>query len=84
VRRNLPDEKAPALSDPPEGYAPWLTELKSRIHAAQQRAAFAVNSELVVLYWQIGRDILDRQDAQGWGAKVIDRLRTICGQRSRR
>jgi hypothetical protein len=41
---------------------------------AQQRATLAVNRELVLLYWQIGRDILARQAMQGWGAKVIDRL----------
>jgi predicted nuclease of restriction endonuclease-like (RecB) superfamily len=34
----------------------------------------AVNRELVLLYWQIGRDILHRQTQQGWGAKVIERL----------
>jgi predicted nuclease of restriction endonuclease-like (RecB) superfamily len=34
----------------------------------------AVNQELVLLYWQIGRDILDRQERENWGAKVIDRL----------
>ncbi|GHS91407.1 hypothetical protein FACS1894139_15500 [Planctomycetales bacterium] len=33
-----------------------------------------VNQELVLLYWQIGADILERQNKQGWGAKVIDRL----------
>ena len=55
-------------------YAAWLTELKTRIHSAQQRAALAVNRELVLLYWQIGRDILDRQSREGWGAKVIERL----------
>ena len=49
-------------------------ELKRRIHAAQQRATLAVNRELVLLYWQIGHDILARQAEQGWGAKVIDRL----------
>ena len=38
------------------------------------RAALAVNSELVLLYWSIGRDILDRQKRLGWGAQVIDRL----------
>ncbi len=59
---------------PPEGYADWLADLKSRIHAAQQRATLAVNRELVLLYWQIGRDILARQAEQGWGAKVIERL----------
>ena len=64
----------PGLSPQPEGYADWLAELKGRIHAAQQRASLAVNRELVLLYWQIGRDILARQAGQGWGAKVIDRL----------
>ena len=58
----------------PAGYADWLVELKDRIHAAQQRATLAVNRELVLLYWQIGRDILGRQASQGWGAKVIERL----------
>lgn len=62
------------LTAPPEGYADWLTDLKTRIHTAQQRATLAVNRELVLLYWQIGRDILARQAEQGWGAKVIERL----------
>ena len=67
--------KAPAsLTAPPHGYAPWLAALKERIHAAQQRAALAVNRELVLLYWHIGRDILQRQTQQGWGSKVIERL----------
>ena len=55
-------------------YAVWLTALKQRIQSAQQRASLSVNRELILLYWQIGRDILERQDIQGWGAKVIDRL----------
>ncbi len=63
-----------SLSPTPEGYADWLAELKGRIHTAQQRATLAVNRELVLLYWQIGQDILARQAAQGWGAKVIERL----------
>ena len=63
-----------ALIEPPSGYADWFTDLKTRIHTAQQRAALAVNRELVLLYWQIGRDILERQAQQGWGAKVIERL----------
>jgi predicted nuclease of restriction endonuclease-like (RecB) superfamily len=63
-----------SLNVAPPAYADWLAELKTRIHTAQQRAALSVNRELVGLYWQIGRDILARQSAQGWGAKVIDRL----------
>ena len=68
------ENNAVSLTQTPAGYADWLAELKSRIHSAQQRAALAVNRELVLLYWQIGQDILERQSAQGWGAKVIDRL----------
>lgn len=63
-----------SLTPPPEGYADWLSDLKDRIHSAQQRATLAVNRELVLLYWHIGRDILTRQAEQGWGAKVIERL----------
>ena len=67
-------DKPASLTPPPVGYADWLADLKGRIHAAQQRATLAVNRELVLLYWQIGRDILARQAEQGWGAKVIERL----------
>jgi predicted nuclease of restriction endonuclease-like (RecB) superfamily len=67
-------DRPASLTPAPHGYAEWLAELKHRIHAAQQRATLAVNGELVLLYWQIGRDILARQAEQGWGAKVIDRL----------
>ena len=63
-----------SLTPPPDGYADWLADLKGRIHNAQQRATLAVNRELVLLYWNIGRDILARQAQQGWGAKVIERL----------
>ncbi len=58
----------------PADYADWLAEMKTRVTAARQRAALAANAELVGLYWQIGRDILQRQSAQGWGSKVIERL----------
>ncbi len=56
------------------GYDDFLRELKTRISLAQLRAAISVNKELVLLYWQIGQDILNRQQQQGWGAKVINRL----------
>jgi predicted nuclease of restriction endonuclease-like (RecB) superfamily len=58
------------------GYNHFLHDLKTRIRAARTRAALAVNCELVLLYWQIGRDILVRQEREGWGAKVIERLAT--------
>ncbi len=55
-------------------YAEFLADIKNRIRLAQTQAALSVNSELVLLYWHIGKDILKRQDEQGWGAKVITRL----------
>lgn len=68
------NEKPATLIEPPEGYSNWLANLKDRIHLARQNASLAVNRELLDLYWQIGREILARQAAQGWGAKVIQRL----------
>jgi predicted nuclease of restriction endonuclease-like (RecB) superfamily len=58
----------------PNGYGEFLADLKVRIRAAQLRATLAVNSELVLLYWHLGREILARQTREGWGAQVIDRL----------
>jgi len=55
-------------------YETFLQDLKVRIRTAQTRASLAVNRELVLLYWGVGRDILDRQKREGWRAKVIERL----------
>ena len=57
-----------------KSYQTLLADLKQRIRTAQVRAALAVNRELVLLYWGIGKEILARQDHEGWGTKVIDRL----------
>lgn len=57
-----------------KSYQTLLADLKQRIRTAQVRAALAVNRELVLLYWGIGKEILARQDQEGWGTKVIDRL----------
>jgi predicted nuclease of restriction endonuclease-like (RecB) superfamily len=56
------------------GYQELLSLLKSQIRTAQVRAAVAVTQELVLLYWRIGRDILQRQQQEGWGAKIADQL----------
>jgi predicted nuclease of restriction endonuclease-like (RecB) superfamily len=70
VRRERPI----ALSEPPDGYAEWLADLKDRIHTAQQRAALAVNTELLQLYRRIGSDIRVRLTGRVWGTRVIERL----------
>jgi predicted nuclease of restriction endonuclease-like (RecB) superfamily len=58
----------------PESYPDLLAALKSRIRDARLRTAVSVNRELILLYWEIGHDILLRQSAEGWGSGVIDRL----------
>ena len=58
----------------PDGYSDFLSEVKKQIQSAQVRAVVNVNRELILLYWQIGKDILKRQSDQGWGAKIIDQL----------
>ena len=55
-------------------YDVFLKDLKGRIATAQIRAAVAVNRELVMLYWQIGRAISEKQAQRAWGEKALDRL----------
>jgi predicted nuclease of restriction endonuclease-like (RecB) superfamily len=63
-----------ARSPQPESYPGLLHELKARIRSARVKAALAVNAELITLYWGIGKEILARQEREGWGAKVLERL----------
>ena len=56
------------------GYADLLTQVKVRIRSAQVKASLAANVEMILLYWDIGRLIHQKQLAEGWGKKVIPRL----------
>lgn len=55
-------------------YQSLLGEIKSAIQQARLRASLAVNTEMILLYWQTGRMIAERQQQEGWSAKVIPRL----------
>ena len=65
---------APGRSTMPAWYLDLLESVASRVEFGRGRAVAAVNRELITTYWGIGRDILDRQDQEGWGASIIDRL----------
>ena len=65
------DKIAPTL---PEDYGRLLAEVKERVRAAQYAALKAVNKELVGLYWDIGRLIVERQQVEGWGKSVVEQL----------
>jgi hypothetical protein len=67
------DANAPAAAT---FYKDLLSEIKSRVRNAQNRLATVANTELLVLYWDIGRLLVDRQKMEGWGAGVLRRLAT--------
>ncbi len=56
------------------GYAQFLAAMKARVSHARTSAARAVNHELVLLYWDIGRGIVEKGQAAGWGDAVVARL----------
>jgi len=55
-------------------YAQLVKQLKHEIQLARIKASLAVNTQLLTLYWKIGRTILEQQEQEGWGTKVIERL----------
>lgn len=75
-KKTAKSKDAPALqtSGLPEGYGQFLEGLKDSIRTTQLKAAVAVNRELVGLYWQIGKGIVERQRAYVMGNAVVDRL----------
>lgn len=57
-----------------QAYKDFFIEIKDRIRSARFRAALAVNSEVIQLYWYIGKQILERQQTTTWGSKLIEAL----------
>lgn len=57
-----------------KGYVVFLREIKQRIRAAQYEALKAVNHEMIRLYWDIGRMIVEKQEKEGWGKAVVETL----------
>ena len=68
--------KSPALKPEPitADYTEFLAELKGRIQMGRLNAGRAVNRELVFLYWDIGRGIVEKQETAGWGDTIVERL----------
>jgi predicted nuclease of restriction endonuclease-like (RecB) superfamily len=71
---------APPRAALPAGYAAALAAIRVRIARERLRVVLSANAAMVLLYWDIGRLILDRQESEGWGAKVIDRLAADLGE----
>lgn len=80
VDRTVMFPAAPTKLELPEDYAQWLSHLKENIKKTRFQTILASNAAMVLLYWDIGRRILDKQKSQGWGTKVIDRLSLDLGK----
>lgn len=65
---------APLLSEMSEGYVSFIQDIKERIRKERLRIVISANSSMMMLYWTIGKKILEKQESEGWGTKVIDRL----------
>jgi predicted nuclease of restriction endonuclease-like (RecB) superfamily len=55
-------------------YKKFITFLKTKIRSAQVKGAVAVNKELIKLYWEIGKEILEKQEQEGWGSNVLEKV----------
>lgn len=62
------------LKNMPEGYAGFIMQIKEQILKKRLETVLAANSAMIIMYWEIGNAILQRQKNEGWGAKVIDRM----------
>lgn len=58
----------------PADYVPLLTEIKARVQSARIKAGLAANRELLALYWDLGRLIVEAQKSKGYGKKVVEQL----------
>ncbi len=65
---------AESLMQLPEGYSDFIADIKARVTQQRIKTVLAASTEMILLYWEIGNAILQRQQSEGWGAKVIDRM----------
>lgn len=65
---------APTLSEMDQSYATFIERLKETVSSTKVKITLQANAQLIMMYWRIGRMILDAQEKEGWGARVIDRI----------
>jgi len=72
VKKPSPTTKNTEVST--ANYKKFITSLKAKIRSAQIKGAIAVNRELIKLYWEIGKEILEKQERESWGSNVLERV----------
>lgn len=61
-------------------YVDFVVSIKQRILQSQYEALKSVNKELIALYWDIGKSIVEKQDAFGWGKAIVENLAEVLQQ----
>ena len=64
----------PASSVMPEWYGEMLKNIRQLVADGRRQVMWTANMQMSMMYYRIGTEILNRQNAEGWGAKVVDRL----------
>ncbi|MEI6143942.1 MAG: DUF1016 N-terminal domain-containing protein [Mariniphaga sp.] len=62
----------PVIPDP--DYSNWILQLKQKFRKSQIKAAVQVNTELLQFYWELGADIVEKQEKTNWGSKFLNQL----------
>ncbi len=65
---------AESLHEMPQGYQDFIGEIVKDIKQQRVRTFLNANADMICLYWRIGKQVLEKQKAEGWGTKVIDRV----------
>jgi len=55
-------------------YKNWIASLKDKIRSAQIKAALSVNEQMIMLYWDIGKSIFEKQQEHNWGSKIVEQM----------
>jgi hypothetical protein len=55
-------------------FSNWINELKKKVHHVRQKIAFSINSKLLELYWDLGREIDEKLNHANWGTNIIDKI----------
>ena len=72
---------APSMQEMDTSYIEFIKNIKQEISKQRMSTTLAANSSMICLYWKIGKAILEKQEVEGWGAKVIDRMsKDLCDE----
>ena len=66
-----------AAADYRQWIGEWIGAIKDRVQRVRLKALMMANAEQNLLYWDVGHEILKKQDAEGWGSKIVERMSKV-------